>query len=178
MSRHSTSEDREYALERLHANRGDVARTAEELGLATSTLYRWVRLRNENSFSLSSFSPNLSFPAAVTSDAAKSLPVIGEGLPPDDLQALRELKLRMLQEADYISRNIRPAVEESTLAQRLSALTQLIDYVAKLATLLPAPEKDEIEEVILLYEGEKIDEEDTDEASDGASAFKTSGDFG
>ena len=41
MSRHYTPQDRQFALERVIANHGDISRTAKELGISARSLYEW-----------------------------------------------------------------------------------------------------------------------------------------
>src|SRR5687768_2198440 len=44
MPRHYTHQDRQFALECLETNHGDISRTAKELGIGITTLYRWREL--------------------------------------------------------------------------------------------------------------------------------------
>lgn len=175
MSRRYTPQDQQFALERLETNHGDITRTAKELGIGITTLYRWRELGESGKipgFSFSPFSPNLSQPALAID--SKSLSVHGEGfregLPSDDLQALLDLKAEMVRAAKYIAVNIIAAVEAAPLGQRVTALAQLIDRISKLAAQLPAAEEEEI----LNFEGE--DDYEDENAAEKASP-ETSGDF-
>jgi hypothetical protein len=145
MPRRLSQKDQDFAIERLIANRGDVSLTANELGISRPTLYRLRKLRIDSQFSLSSLSSDGSQPAS-TPINSNSLLLHTEGLPSNDLQALRELKTKMLDLADYIITNdqIKAAIDEAPLNQRIAALIQLTDRIAKLAFQLPAPKEEQV----------------------------------
>jgi hypothetical protein len=177
MSRHYTPEDQQFALERLETNHGDITRTAKELGIGITTLYRWRELGESGKipgFSFSPFSPNLSQPALAAD--SKSLSVHGEGfregLPSDDLQALLDLKAEMVRAAKYIAVNIIAAVEAAPLGQRVTALAQLIDRISKLAAQLPEPDDESWMEGFADEEpDEEEDEEEFDQSEITAAPF-------
>ncbi|MBZ0289148.1 MAG: hypothetical protein K8I30_16125 [Anaerolineae bacterium] len=187
MPRHYSLEEQQQILERLHANRGDVARTARELGISTTTLYRWRDSRKIPPSTFSTYSTNSTQPASTVHDSIAHEPVVSADsnnanpIPPDDLQALRDLKARMLELAQYIVSDdrIKQAIDAAPLKERIAAATQLIDRMIKLAAELPAEkEEDEIEEVILMYEGEIINDEEADyEDFDEEAAPESAGDF-
>jgi hypothetical protein len=174
MSRRYSPEDQEFALQRVVANRGDIARTAKELNISVATLYRWQESRMDSQFSLSSLSSNFSEPDSPAAADSKSLSVHGEaaegireGLPPDDLQALRDLKSKMLDLTNYIAagNEIKKAIDAAPLNQRIAALVQLIDRIIKLAAELPAPPERSLLEQ-LLDEGDAEDEDDEGDFSE------------
>jgi hypothetical protein len=168
MPRHYTPQDRQFVLDRVTTNRGDVNRTADEFGINARTIYKWRKKANIAQL------PLTNLPPIAPIEDSKSLSVHGEGfregLPSDDLQALLDLKAEMVRAAKYIAVNIIAAVEAAPLGQRVTALAQLIDRISKLAAQLPATEEEEI----LNFEGED-DYEDEDAAEDASS--ETSGDF-
>jgi transposase-like protein len=141
-----SSEEKQQILDRAKANRGDVTRTAAEFGIHPATIYKW-RKTTKFANSLSSFSSPISPTSdstvgtglALSTDSQDTYPI-----PPDDLQALRDLKSQMLREAEYISVNIRSAVDDAPLSQRVTALAQLIDRIIKLAAELPAPKEKQV----------------------------------
>ena len=162
MSHRYSPEEKQQILDRVKINRGNVDRTAAEFGIHSATIYKW---RKTAKFANSSSS--FSSPISPTSDSSVGTGLAlsaesnnTESLPLDDLQALRDLKSQMLREAEYISVNIRSAVDEAPLSQRVAALAQLIDRIIKLAAELPTP-KDESWKLALLDEG--VDEEEEDE---------------
>jgi len=130
-------ERKNHALQRLAANYGNVARTAAETGISERTLMRW---RRQNP-------PPPPPPTQL---------ITPPSLPADDLEALINLKGRLIEAADYISFNIIPAVEAAPLGQRVSALAQLIDRISKLAAELPV----EDEEMELSDDVEEVDDEE------------------
>ena len=168
MSHRYSPEEKQQILDRVKVNRGNVDRTAAEFGIHSATIYKWrktAKFANSLSSFSSPISPTIGAPASTDSpplyEVGRGLGG-GDALPPDDLQALRDLKSQMLREAEYISVNIRSAVDEAPLSQRVAALAQLIDRIIKLAAELPAP-KDESWKLELFEEGDDLDEED-DEA--------------
>jgi transposase-like protein len=169
MPRHYTPEDRDYALERLLANRGDVPHTADELGISPRTLYNW---RQQAKLPVQTL-PTLPPIAHISSpDDPKSLSVHGEGfregLPTDDLQALRDLKDQMLRAAATLSRSIEEAIAEASLGQRVTALAQLTDRIVKLAAQLPSEDEDD------WLEGTENEERDEDWDETEEAAYSSS----
>jgi len=137
-----------HALQRLDANFGNIARTAAETGISERTLLRWRQ--------------HLIPPTP----PPPTQPITPPAIPSDDLQALINLKVRLLQAADFISLNIIPAVEIAPLNQRVAALAQLIDRIIKLAAELPEADDQSWKED---FAGEEPDEEEQEEME--ASAF-------
>ena len=146
MPRHYTDEEKRLVLDRLIANHGDVPRTVEETGVPMRTLYNWQKDAN---LPLPKLLPNL--PSASDSprpDAqAEGLGVRASELPPDTTEAFQELHDQLLPIAKILADRITEAIDEAPLNQRMTALSQLIDRIAKLAALLPKPEEEEIEYV-------------------------------
>ena len=71
----------------------------------------------------------------------------GEVLPPDTTEAFQQLHDQLLPIARILADRITEAIDDAPLNQRVAALAQLIDRIAKLAALLPKPEEEEIEYV-------------------------------
>jgi hypothetical protein len=161
MPYHRTFKEQEFGLQRLIANRGNIPLTAKELGVSTTTLYRWRDWGESGKipgFSTFNFSPNSTQPASIINDSNNIIQHSGE-LPPDDLQALRDLKAKMLELVAYIvaADKIKTAIDSAPLNQRIGALVQLTDRIIKLAAELPADEDDEME---LSDDVEEVDDEE------------------
>lgn len=151
-----------HAIERMIANNGDVIRTSRELGISDRTLYKWRK----------NAGIRVSPPPTPPTTTADSPPLHGmerglggevsdaNPIPPDDLQALRDLKSQMLDLTRYIMKNdqIKPAIDAAPLKERIAAATQLIDRIIKLGTQLPAEQQEEDEYIV--YEREETDEEE------------------
>ena len=160
MPYHYTLKEQEFGLQRLIINRGDIPLTAKELGVSTTTLYRWREWGESGKipgFSSSMFSTNSTQPASTINDSNNIVQHRDE-LPPDDLQALRELKTKMLELVAYIvaADKIKIAIDAAPLNQRIAALVQLTDRIIKLAAELPV-EEDEME---LSDDVEEVDDEE------------------
>jgi hypothetical protein len=141
MPRHYTDEEKRLVLDRLIANHGDVPRTVNETGVPMRTLYNWQKDAN---LPLPKLLPNL--PTA--SDLPPSPVTTGEGsglgvLPPETTEAFQTLHDKLLVIADTLSNRIVEAIDEAPLNQRMTALSQLIDRIAKLAALLPDADEDD-----------------------------------
>jgi transposase-like protein len=173
MSRTYSVEEKQRAVDRLIANFGDIGRTSAELDIPERTLWRWRKeimplppppLPPQTESSSSSLAGMLYSPDE------KAV------IPPDDLEALRDLKAEMLHLTKYIiqSDRIKPAIDAAPLHQRVTALTQLIDRIIKLAAQLALSEEEDVE--ILVYDKEETDEEETEVFTDEA-ASETAGDF-
>lgn len=173
MAKHYTPEQKLFALERIIANWGSVTRTAEELNISKTTLYRW-RQREESGktprFGNFPFLPNL--PSHTTDSAL--FPIFSKD---DDLATLVSLKMRMIDLVDYImaADKIKQAVDEAPLSQRVVALVQLTDRIIKLAAQL---HEQDVEYVFRLTgEPEKTDEEN-DRTADHAAEVASESDQG
>jgi hypothetical protein len=71
----------------------------------------------------------------------------GEGLgvgvlPTETTEAFQELHDQLLPIAKILANRIIEAIDEAPLNQRVTALSQLIDRITKLAALLPKPEEE------------------------------------
>ena len=159
MPRHFTPADRDYALERLITNRGDVARTAAEFGITARTLYRWRKESQIDSLTLTTLTP-------IATDPTQLSPI-----PTDDAQALRALKARMLGLADLLANSVEPAIQAAPLGQRIAGLTQLIDRIIKLAAQLPE------EEVQYVLSDDVEEEHDFEGTSVAYSSYGSEGGF-
>lgn len=171
MPRHYTDEEKRLVLDRLIANHGDVARTADEFHLTTTTIYRWMKAANvENEVQLQL--QQLQQMQHFQHSSPPSLAGEGQGvgvsdrpgvrvsdIPEEITDRLTTLRQEMLDAADTLSRSIVPAIEDAPLNQRVAALAQLIDRIIKLATQLPNEEFEYIYE----YELEHHVEKNTDE---------------
>ena len=140
MPRHYTDDEKRLVLDRLIANHGDVTRTAQQFHLDASTIYRWQKqneLQNSDHSQLQ-YSQHLqhsaSLPSPVTTGEG---PGVGVELPPETTQAFQTLHDKLLAIADTLSNRIVEAIDDAPLNQRMTALSQLIDRIAKLAALLP-----------------------------------------
>jgi hypothetical protein len=161
MPYHYTLIEKQYGLKRLIANRGNIPLTAKELGITTTSLYRWREWAESGKipgFSPSMFSTISTQPASIINDSNNIIQHSGE-LPADDLQALRDLKAKMLELVAYIvaADKIKTAIDSAPLNQRIGALVQLTDRIIKLAAELPADEDDEME---LSDDVEEVDDEE------------------
>jgi transposase-like protein len=132
--RQFTREQKVQALQRLSANRGDVIRTAREIGVTPQTIYKWKQ-------ALKSDDPGNAHASASPSGAISDEAV---------LQRLYGLEDRVLSLSEELSNTISEAIKESPLNQRVTALTQLIDRAMKMAADLPPRQEDAHEEDIAL----------------------------
>ena len=147
MPRHYTDEEKRLVLDRLIANHGDVARTANETGVSDRAIYAW---RKEPQFAhlISPLLPHL--PHVSQNDSSSSPRPEGEGqwvrvsdLPPETTEAFQILHDKLLTIINTLSNRIEEAIDEAPLNQRVTALSQLIDRIAKLAAFLPEEEDDD-----------------------------------
>ncbi len=167
MPRRYTDEEKRLVLDRLIANHGDVPLTAAESGINERTLYLW---RKDSDFA-DIASPNLKKLPHLPQNDSPSLyterGLGGEVLPPDTTEAFQTIHDKLLTIVQALSNRIEESIDEAPLNQRVTALSQLIDRIAKLATLLPKSE----EEIQYIYEYEDSLEhhiekkDDTDEDS-------------
>jgi transposase-like protein len=146
MSRRYSPEEKDHAIQRLIANRSDVALTHSETGIPVRTLENWRR--------------------------AHQLPRFGALPPPppiaaDDLEALRDLQQEMLREAYNLVHSIEEAIDEAPLNQRVAALAQLIDRIMKLSVQLPRADDDDVK---IAFDRESYEQDDP---FDGASSEST-----
>ena len=125
MSRHYSQDDKDRALELLIANRGDVAITSVQTGIAERTLYRWQKA----SGILPSPLPPLPPIEGYTSNNSMSA---------DRVTALRDIQQEMLAEAKTLVHSLNEAIADAPLNQRVAALAQLIDRIMKLDLELPS----------------------------------------
>jgi hypothetical protein len=171
MPRHYTDVEKRLVLDRLIANHGDVARTAAETGVSDRAIYTW---RTEPKFAdlISPLLPHL--PHISHDDTLNSPPSLaGEGpgvgvLSEEITERLTTLREEMLDAADTLSRSIISAIEEAPLNQRVTALSQLIDRIIKLATQLPNEEIEYVYEYEVEHHVEKKKDFET-EAEDSTA---------
>jgi hypothetical protein len=151
MSRTYTPEEKDAALQRLDANRGQVLRTSLQTGIPERTLQRWKALRN--------LQPQQPPPLFVDSrrqpppepgvcpevtlhqpggEAAKE--------PDSDYNSLRQ---HLVREALTIAASLSQGVHNAPLNQRAIALSRLVDRIVKLDTLHPQPSDNNY---ILIYD--------------------------
>lgn len=149
MPRHYTDAEKQLVLDRLIANHGDVPRTVEEMGVPMRTLYNWQKDAN---LPLPNLLPNL--PNSPPSLAGAGAGVGVSALPPQTTEAFQTLHDTLLTLANTLSHRIEEAIDEAPLNQRVAALAQLIDRIAKLATLLPQDDDEVEQEIQYVYEYE------------------------
>jgi len=172
MPRHYTDEEKRLVLDRLIANHGDVPRTAAETGINKRTLYLWledpkftdiateiahVKMKNVKNFVQN----------PVSSPSLRSGEGQGEGigiasLPPETTEAFQTLHDKLLAIADTLSNRIVEAIDDAPLNQRMTALSQLIDRIAKLAAQLPQTEEP-VEYVYKYKVAHHVEKEDDNE---------------
>ncbi|MEO8609436.1 MAG: transposase [Chloroflexota bacterium] len=177
MPRPYPPELKEKVLEHFIAYQGDIMRTCREFGISDRTLYRWSKRAGVVISPTPPTPPTYDSNGLDTVGTGRALSAESQGanaLPPDDLQALRELKAQMLELARYImlDERIKRAIDAAPLNQRIAAATQLIDRIIKLGAQLPADEEDE--EIITYERGETDEEDDTA----GETAQETTDYFG
>jgi transposase-like protein len=141
MPRHFTADEKEQALQLLADNRGDVARTAAQLGINPRTLYAWRKRADVMPVNLTNL---------------KNFPHESAVIASDDVEALRNLQQEMLHEAYNLVHSIEEAIDDAPLNQRVAALAQLIDRIIKLSVQLPHPEDD----VQIAYHRESYEQDD------------------
>jgi transposase-like protein len=161
MPRHYTPEDRDYALQRLVENRGNVVYTADELGISPRTLYKWRKRAKLSVPTLTTLPPIVPISPTPSTPAP---------LPTDDLQRLRNIKDQMLDAASTLSLAIEEAIAEATLGQRVTALVQITDRIVKLVAQLPTDSEEEntiriefIDEKGVVHDSLPESDEDCDE---------------
>lgn len=125
-------EDQERALERLRANQWDVTRTAEELGLARQTLYNWMHLDKSGESNLSNLSKLSTIQPPTFASADDEV-----------LERLYRLEDRLMQMTEDICETLPEHLAQASVNQRVSAMTQMIDRVLKIASLLPPRNEDQ-----------------------------------
>lgn len=177
MPKRYTDDEKRLVIERLIANHGDVARTADEFRLPTATIYRWMKAANvtksihsqlqqqhqQHQFDSSGSPPSL---------AGEGLGVGVPNLPEETSERLTALREEMLDVAETLSRSITSAIDDAPLNQRVAALSQLIDRIIKLAAQLPTTEQ-EVEYVYKYKVAHHVEKESDDEENSGDN---TSGD--
>jgi transposase-like protein len=150
MSRHYTDEEKRLILDRLIANHGDVARTADEFHVTTTTIYRWMKAANVEENRQLQLQQLQQMQHFQLSNSPSLYTERGQGgevpLPEETTAAFQTLHDKLLAIADTLSNRIIEAIDDAPLNQRMTALSQLIDRIAKLAALLPV-EEEEIEYV-------------------------------
>jgi hypothetical protein len=141
-------------LERLVANRGDVARTASEFGIATTTIYRWLKQPEMQQMLLLQLQQLQQSRLGNATVAPLATDV------EDRLRALQE---QMLTSAELISRSVPEAVESAPLGQRVTALSQLTDRIIKLSAQLPSEADPDDKPFEIDYDVEEQEDEDETE---------------
>ena len=168
MPRHYTDEEKRLVLDRLIANNFDVARTADEFHLTTTTIYRWMKAANveqNGQLQLQQLQQMQHFEHS-DSPSLRSGEGLGEGieLPPETTQAFQTLHDKLLAIAEILANRIVEAIDEAPLNQRMTALSQLIDRIAKLAALLPEVDDEPSDKPFELdYDVEEEDDENEEE---------------
>jgi transposase-like protein len=167
MPRRYSDEQKQQAIERLIANGGDVTRTSAESGIPENTLWRWRRAHQIPVLpkTLPPPPPPQNLPL---SNALERGPggEVTHPLPADLSEALLEVRGELMDVVRYLTRSIRPAVDEAPLNQRVMAVAQLIDRVVKLGVQVPG----EPVEVIIrnAVEKEEDDEDGIDTTEDSS----------
>jgi len=150
MSRHYTDEEKRLILDRLIANHGDVARTADEFHVTTTTIYRWMKAANVEENRQLQLQQLQQMQHFQLSNSPSLYTERGQGgevpLPEETTAAFQTLHDKLLAIANTLSNRIEEAIDEAPLNQRMTALSQLIDRIAKLAALLPDDEDDDEED--------------------------------
>ncbi len=182
MPRRYTDEEKRLVLDRLIANNGDVARTADEFRLPTITIYRWMKDANitkpiqsqlQQQHQQHNFDP-ASLPSPVTTGEG---PGVGVVLPPETTEAFQTLHDKLLTIINTLSNRIEEAIDEAPLNQRVTALSQLIDRIAKLAAFLPEEEEDDDPDdkpFEIAYDVKVKDDDDVEKEEETSSAFARS----
>jgi transposase-like protein len=175
-----SSEDQERALARLRANHWDVRRTADELGISRQTLYNWKHLDNSGESNLSKL-PNLSNLSTIQPSSAPLATTDAELL-----NRLYRLEDRLMQMTEDICATLPELLTEANVNQRVSAMTQMIDRVLKMAALLPPRDQDEPPQdpalqifppdLLEILDTRPDDREDADERDDGYNQPNQKGD--
>lgn len=143
MPRHYTDEEKRLVLDRLIANHGDVDLTVSQTGVPERTIARWKQTAQRDG-SLRPMSMPPPMPPTDTLNSPPSLAGEGPGvgvLSEEITERLTTLREEMLDAADTLSRSIISAIDEAPLNQRVTALSQLIDRIIKVATQLPNEEE-------------------------------------
>ncbi len=180
MPRRYTDDEKRLVLDRLIANHGDIDLTILQTGLPERTIARWKQLALRNGTLMAVAMPpplppsmpqtTASLPSPVTmgyqqselANVADVRPGLGvSSLPIETAEAFQILHDKLLTIISTLSNRIEEAIDEAPLNQRVTALSQLIDRIAKLAALLPA-EEEEIE-YVYEYEVEHHVEKNTEE---------------
>ncbi len=139
MPRHYTDAEKRLVLDRLIANHGDVPRTAAECGVNERNIYVWRKDSKFADMELLNLKNPTNFPNQLPSPVAtgEGLGLGVSSLPPDTAEAFQTLHDKLLSIAETLANRIVEAIDEAPLNQRMTALSQLIDRIAKLAALLP-----------------------------------------
>ncbi len=166
MPRHYTDEEKHLVLDRLIANHGDVDLTVLQTGIPERTVARWKQLAQRNGTLMPMSMPPPMPPS--TSDLLPSPVTMGEGLglgvlPPETTEAFQELHDQLLPIAKILANRIIEAIDDAPLNQRMTALSQLIDRIAKLAALLPEYEDDDPDDKPFEIDYDVKPKEDVDE---------------
>jgi hypothetical protein len=165
MTRTYTPEEKDAALQRLDANRGQVLRTSLQTGIPERTLQRWKALRNLQPpqppplLLDSRRQPPPTLPVGAHPGVRPDLtpsPTLAEGDPtgtgdsgraPDgDYDSLRQ---HLVREALTIAASLSHGLHNAPLNQRAIALSRLVDRIVKLDTLSPQPSDNNY---ILIYD--------------------------
>ena len=164
MPRHYTDTEKRLVLDRLIANHFDVGLTADEFKLPTATIYRWMNAANVTKPIHSQLQQQHQQQHSDSPSLYTERGLGGEVLPPETTEAFQTLHDKLLAIAEILANRIVEAIDEAPLNQRMTALSQLIDRIAKLAALLPEVDDEPSDKPFELdYDVEEEDDENEEE---------------
>jgi transposase-like protein len=127
-----SDEQRQAALDCLVVNEGDFRRTSAETGIAARTLRKWAQQAQDGDAELAQLRERLA--------AFQEYIRISES--DDPREKLRDTVLvTLVDNAIPLSKSMGVDIETATLAQKASALKQILSIILKLLELLPFREQ-------------------------------------